>query len=205
MAKNQWPPTAVKAAVLERLPEAAKDAEWPSWKEIDQRCRMLGRRLLYHTNLRPPKEVYPMMAISSRGGLHVANIISRVFDYGNPDMRFIGLSSYVQSGTERADEFLRGHLPLQEDIYDQNVLMVDEVCDTGKSLVENARILKELGAASITSAVIDYKPERTKAHTGFVPDLFVRTTEKWIVYPWEVNEILGPDSLNERLWDPSQF
>lgn len=206
MISAEWPPPKIKELVIEELyseenPEIL-EALWPSPEEIDQQTRALGRLLLEHANGRPLKELYPIPIISSRGGLHTANLLIRPFGYTNQDIRFLGLSSYQDGGTQQSEGFLYGHMPLRVDIEGQNVLTIDEVCDTGRTQLENERIImEELGAASVTSAVLDYKPERSKK-TGFVPDFYVATTERWIVYPWEPYEILGERALDDNLWLP---
>ncbi len=65
----------------------------------------------------------------------------------------------------------------------QSVLVVDDVCETGHSLVKAVALLEAWGAQHIRTAVLMYKP--TKSTTGFVPGFWIHETDRWIIYPWE--------------------
>lgn len=197
----KYPPPEVRRLVTEALPDLPHNALWPSHEDITIKNRKLGRELVKLAAGQPLKDIYPILGVASRGGLDMANYIGRVFDYGNPDIRFIGVSSYGESGTEQTEEFIRGQIPDIGDIEGRSILLFDEVCDTGNTLVENVRIMNdELHAAQVLTAVLDYKPALSK--TKFVPDVYVDITDKWIVYPWEVYEILKEKALDENIWLP---
>jgi hypoxanthine phosphoribosyltransferase len=66
---------------------------------------------------------------------------------------------------------------------DKNILLVDEVADTGDTLQHAIDHVKALGAKGVRSAVLHYKP------TSIVkPDFFMVETSSWTVYPWENRE-----------------
>ena len=64
-----------------------------------------------------------------------------------------------------------------------NVLLVDDVADTGETLLAVKKLLSE-HARSIKTATLHYKP-----HSKLKPDFFVQTTTKWIVYPYQTAEM----------------
>ncbi len=67
-------------------------------------------------------------------------------------------------------------IPLTFDPYTADII-VDEICDTGKTF----RRLKATPCVyGERIFVCIHKKENT-----FVPDISVRETDKWIVYPWE--------------------
>ncbi len=75
--------------------------------------------------------------------------------------------------------------PLTVDLSGKNVLVVDDVADTGETVEMVANHVKERGAKEVRTAVIDFK------HTSkFVPDYYAKEMEKWawIVYPWSLYE-----------------
>ena len=61
-----------------------------------------------------------------------------------------------------------------------NVLVVDDVADTGESLKVAVEHLNVCGAATIKTATIYYKPQSI-----FKPDFFIIQTRQWVVFPWE--------------------
>ena len=63
----------------------------------------------------------------------------------------------------------------------KKVLLIDDVSDTGESLLEAKKALK--GAREVRIACLHFKP-----HSKLKPDYFVGKTSAWIVYPWEVVE-----------------
>jgi len=65
------------------------------------------------------------------------------------------------------------------------VLLVDDVADTGESLRAAYECLKAKGARQVETAVLHVKPWRK-----FHPSFFVRETDAWVVYPWELGEFL---------------
>lgn len=64
-----------------------------------------------------------------------------------------------------------------------NVLIVDDVADTGKTLALVKKLLKKR-ASVIKTATLHYKP-----HSLIKPDFFVETTKRWVVYPYQAVEM----------------
>jgi len=64
-----------------------------------------------------------------------------------------------------------------------NVLVVDDVADTGRTLSLVKGVLKK-HAKVIKTATLHYKP-----HSAIRPDFFVKTTGRWIIYPYQTGEI----------------
>ena len=58
-------------------------------------------------------------------------------------------------------------------------LVVDDISDSGKTLVGVAGILEAQGIP-YTTLTIHYKPK-----SCFKPDLYFKKTSRWVVYPWE--------------------
>ena len=65
----------------------------------------------------------------------------------------------------------------------EKVLVVDDICDTGRTLIDTVRVLKMHGMENVKTAVLYHKP-----HAKFKPDIYVKETEEWIVFPWELME-----------------
>ncbi|HET9173715.1 MAG TPA: phosphoribosyltransferase family protein [Candidatus Saccharimonadales bacterium] len=130
-------------------------------------------------------ESFDVMAVLPRGGYFPALILSRRFGFRAHQIVHLGLTSYRDGETQRSDEII-GQTPNGEEIAGRNVLLVDEVCDSGHTLMQATHRLARLGAHTVRSAVLHYKPERSE--TGYVPDIYAASYNGWVVYPGEPDE-----------------
>ena len=93
------------------------------------------------------------------------------------EVEFIGLSSY-QSGT-RTSGVVQITRDMQRDISGRDLIIVEDILDSGNTLAFLSNYLKSKGANSITIATLLDKPSRrqkaiTADYVGFVvPDEFV--------------------------------
>lgn len=72
---------------------------------------------------------------------------------------------------------------LPKDMQWENPLLVDDISDTGDSLMIALEHLKKRGYRNPRTACLHMKP-----WTKLVPDYYVVKTEAWVVYPWELKE-----------------
>ena len=112
----------------------------------------------------------------SRGGWAPGRILSDLLE--NPHTANIKIEFYV--GIEKTEGKPVVTQPISEDISKKNVLVVDDVADTGESLKLALDHVLEKGAGKIMTATVFYKP-----HSKFKPDFFADTTSNWIIFPWE--------------------
>ena len=115
----------------------------------------------------------------SRGGLVPARILSDSLNV--PLLYTIRISFYSTIGVRK--ETPKVTQPLSVDISGKKILVVDDIADSGKSLVLAKEYLSKLNPSEIKTATIHLKPESV-----FKPDYVCKTTEAWIVYPWETQE-----------------
>ncbi|TRO47172.1 phosphoribosyltransferase [Candidatus Bathyarchaeota archaeon] len=73
--------------------------------------------------------------------------------------------------------------PINADVHDKSILVVDDVSDTGTSLRLARDHVLERGASEVLVATLHVKP-----WTTFLPDFSASEVESWIVYPWEILE-----------------
>ena len=75
--------------------------------------------------------------------------------------------------------------PLSTDISDLKVLIIDDVTDTGETLVAAADYISSLGPAEIRTGVLHHKE-----CSVYEPDFYAKYVEKWrwIIYPWALYE-----------------
>lgn len=112
----------------------------------------------------------------SRGGLVPLRIFSDIT--GLKKIGVLGIQFYKAIGETNKFPEITHEMPL--DIRGKKILIIDDVADTGKSLVEAKKYIEKKGASEIKTATIHYKPT-----SEIVPDYYVSETTSWIIYPWE--------------------
>ncbi len=75
--------------------------------------------------------------------------------------------------------------PLPINVKGKNILVVDDVADTGDTYSETVDYIKSMAPEDVRTAVLHYKTS-----SSFVPDYWGEKHEewKWIIYPWAVYE-----------------
>ena len=81
---------------------------------------------------------------------------------------------------------------ITENIEGKNVLVVDDVTDSGATLNAVLDLLKNKRPASIKTAMLYFKPRST-----IIPDFYIHETTAWVVFSWSMYEAL---SDFERIW-----
>ena len=144
-----------------------------SWEDAEKSIGSLARKIS-ESGFTPDT----LVAIS-RGGLVPARLLSDVLDI--PNLYTIRISFYSSVGVKKEKPEVTQ--PLSADLSGKNVLLVDDISDSGKSLSLALEYLKPLNPARVKTATIHFKPDSL-----LKPDFFHSTTESWIIYPWERNE-----------------
>lgn len=115
----------------------------------------------------------------SRGGALLARILSDLLDL--PILN-IGLRSY--QGIGQKGEIVV-YQPLTQGISGKRVLLVDEICDSGRTFEVALANLKGLEPALLKSACLFAKP-----HSTYKPDFVAEATDQWVVFPYEWAETM---------------
>lgn len=114
----------------------------------------------------------------AKGGWPMARMVA---DFLNiREASSIGTRSYSGIGEQT------GEVEVYQDLHDikgQDLLLLDDVSDTGKTLKFVYEYLQKKGARSITTATVYYKP-----HSVFKPDYYGAETSSWIIFPYEIVE-----------------
>jgi hypoxanthine phosphoribosyltransferase len=155
-----------------------------NWDDVYQKSLYLAG--LINRDFGPADEYFDYMVVVPRGGYFPANIVARKFGFDVTRLVHACVGSYNEGQNQRKNELVLGEMPPQDKIKGKSLLVIDEVCDTGETLAYITSYLKKAGAKNVHSGVLHYKPTNSK--TGYKPDWTVVTTNKWIIYPWEVNE-----------------
>ncbi len=145
-----------------------------SWDDIENDCKILAKKI-------QEKIQFDIIVGIGRGGWVPARILSDIL--ANDDLHTMRVKFYTAIG-KTAKEPLITH-PTQFDVTGKNILLVDDIADTGGSLITAIDHLKKRGSGEIFVVTLIRKPT-----SKFTPDIFVRETSAWVIFPWEVNETI---------------
>jgi hypoxanthine phosphoribosyltransferase len=144
-----------------------------SWEEAERALHSLSEKIT-ESGFRPDTIVG-----MSRGGLVPARVFSDLLDV--PDLRVLSVSFYTRPGETKKEPRVLHSLP--GEIEGKNVLLADDISDSGKSFITAREHLLPMNPASLKTASI-----HLKEGSSFTPDFFFAKNTKWIVYPWEKAE-----------------
>jgi hypothetical protein len=112
----------------------------------------------------------------SRGGWAPARILSDLLE----NTRTANIKIEFYTGLAKTANRPIVTQPISDVIASKNALVVDDVSDTGESLKVALEHLLKMGAASVKTVTIYYKPRSI-----FRPDYFASLTSDWVIFPWE--------------------
>lgn len=116
----------------------------------------------------------------SRGGLIPARFLSDLLLI--PDIKIISAGFYAGPNIRMEKPTIHSSIP-EDEVKNRNILLVDDVADTGETLEAVRRHLIDKGARNVYTAVIYVKPWN-KAKIDF----YSQETDAWIIFPWEFIE-----------------
>jgi len=149
------------------------EAEKLTWEKIEEMCGKLAEQV-------KDSSFKPEILIGiSRGGWIPTRILSDMLNVYK--VASIGVVFYT--GTGKTMEKPKLTQELNVDIRGKRVLLVDDVADTGESLLLAKEKVLALGPSELKIATLNYKPK-----SKVKPDFYVEETTNWLVYPWEKRE-----------------
>lgn len=120
-----------------------------------------------------------IMIAVSRGGFDPARIISD--QLGIRKLASLQIIYYSGVGDKREKPEIL--FPLNAQIEGMKVLVVDDVSDSGHSLLLVKKYIEEQRVAEVRVATLHHKP-----WSLYKPNYYAEEVDKWILYPWEPNE-----------------
>lgn len=136
-----------------------------------------------------------------RGGTPVGMAVQEILSYCGVESDHIAIRTSSYTGVdERSTVAVHGlNYIIKKVCYDDRVLIVDDVFDTGNTF---KAVIDELRARArgntpedIRMAVPWYKPSRNE--TDLVPDFYLHETSEWLVFPHEL-DALTPEEMQQR-------
>lgn len=112
----------------------------------------------------------PIIALSLlKGAVFFTADLMRELNF-SPEVEFKRIVTYDVSTNKKLDGNQISGLELDFDISGSNILIIDDICDTGKTLQYLVRELKSLGASDVKSVVLI---NRAKVYSSeYAPDFF---------------------------------
>lgn len=157
-----------------------------TWEEVYSLCRQLARQLNkadFRTDV--------IVAIA-RGGFVPGRLLSDML--GIHDLTSFKIEHY-QGAYKQHEAYVK--YPLNADINGRNVLLLDDVCDTGDTFIVGVEHIRHCGKVNeMRTAAL-----HLKTVSKFIPDFYVETVSewRWLIYPWAVNEDLSSMIAKMRL------
>jgi len=149
--------------------------ELVSWHRFYRLCQVLAKRI-NQSGFRPE-----VIVAIGRGGYMPGRILSDFL--GLMDLTSFKIEHY--RGPEKRRRAVIKY-PLNADLRNRRVLLVDDVSDSGETFHLAIDHLRQSGPpAEIRTAVLDHKTV-----CAYQPDFFARRIVKWrwITYPWAITE-----------------
>ena len=149
-----------------------------TWEDVYRLCQQLARQLR-EANFR----IDVIVAIA-RGGYVPGRLLSDML--GIHDLTSFKVEHY-QGVYKQYEAYVK--YPLNADINGRNVLLVDDVCDSGDTFTLGVEHIRHCGKVSeMRTAALHLKTVST-----YIPDFYVETVSewRWLIYPWAVNEDLS--------------
>jgi len=164
------------------------DCWLPSWDELHENIRDIARKIKkdnYHPDI--------VIALS-RGGFVPARVICDLLII--KDLVSIKVDHWGVTANKDGKAHLR--YPIDVDLTGKKVLIVDDITDSGDSMMLAKDFVKKLNPKEIrTAAIFHFR------HSKFVPDYYSKELVKWVWVMWPWNYIedmcnITPKTLDEN-------
>jgi len=151
-----------------------------SWNDVYSKCEVLSDKIK-QSNWRPDT----LIAIA-RSGFVPGRILSDFL--GVTDLVSLKVEHWLDTTAQHKDEATIPYR-IQFELENKNVLVIDDIVDTGKSMQETIKYLQSFSPKEVKSAVMQYL-----TCSAYEPNYYADKEEcwTWFIYPWNVVE----DSCN---------
>jgi len=120
-----------------------------------------------------------------KGGLTFACLVGDRI--GVSDYSCLHLKSAVNSGQNaELKEPINLGITNEQVLKDKKVLIVDDICDTGRSMILAKKVIKEFGAKEVFNVTLVNVNKNMLHEDDFMYALDFSNENYWIVFPWEM-------------------
>jgi uncharacterized protein len=149
--------------------------EVPAWNQIYDMLLTQAQKILSQHYL-------PDIAVGiSRGGLVPARILTDLLE--TKELTTLQIQFYTDIEQTLPEPTLKR--PLTINLARKQVLLVDDIVDSGESLQLAKTHVQTQGAAIVKTVTLYLKPK-----SKVLPDFFGKQTSNWVVFPWDIKETL---------------
>ncbi len=148
-----------------------------SWSEVVEWCRALAQKIR-SSKFRPD-----IIVAIARGGFVPARLLCDYLDV--VDLLSIKIEHWIETGKHKEEATIK--YPFDYDLAGRNVLIVDDIADTGKSVVLASKHISEnCKPRELKTATMQVIP----ATSMIIPDYYVDEVKEWTwyMYPWNFTE-----------------
>jgi hypoxanthine phosphoribosyltransferase len=155
-------------------------------------------RLIVRSGFRPT-----FLVAMWRGGAPIGIAVQEVLEYHSIHTDHIAIRTSSYTGIDHQSKTVRVHaldyLVSRLSAEDQ-LLLIDDVFDSGRSLEAVLAELKRRCKRNLPEkpriATVYYKPARNR--TSLIPDYYVRDTDRWLVFPHEIQGLTREEILEHK-------
>lgn len=146
----------------------------PTWNQLGEYTFRLARQII------DSGEEFDRVVALAKGGWTWARAL---VDYlGIDKISSVRFKSYQGIREAVEPQIIQ---PLADPINGENVLLFDEVIETGETIKKASEYSRIMGVKSLKIATLCYKP-----HSCIIPDYFAFTTSAWVIFPHEIREFI---------------
>ncbi len=142
--------------------------------EISAHLFTLGKTIL------SSGEKFDRVVALARGGVSIAQTLADIV--GTKMISTLQCESYEATGKTKKPIITQ---PFTIDITGEHILLIDDLADSGETLVFATQFLLDRHATSVKTATFLAKPWATLR-----PDFYAITSKAWIIFPWETRETI---------------
>lgn len=146
-----------------------------SWEDVGELTFSLAQKIL------EPNLKYDRLIALARGGVSITQALGDAL--GVKKISVIQTEMYTGINEKMATPVVIQ--PLAATIKDERVLVVDDLADSGETLLFISQYLGAQAPKDVKMATLFRKP-----WTKVTPDYFVRDADAWVIFPWEVRETI---------------
>lgn len=147
----------------------------PSWEEMGNLCFNLAKNIREKN-----KGKFNRLIALAKGGLTWSRTLADYLDIS--EMSTIQIRFYTDISARSNKPVIIQSLPI--DVSSENVLLFDDVAESGDTLKMAKEYLSLCGANTVTTAVLFIK-EWIKVK----PDFYGDSTDAWVIFPHEIREM----------------
>lgn len=167
--------TNTRAFPTHSFPDDSTEYITPTWDELSHLAFLVSQKL------RADGAKFDRVVTLAKGGWPMTRPLVDFLQV--PEVASIGVKFYKGINQRLNMPEIYQDLPIS--VKGEDVLLFDDVADTGESLEYTKEHLLDNGVKSVTTAALYLKPR-----SSFIPDYYAAETDAWIVFPYDAVEMI---------------